>query len=341
MPIAETSTCEAEKATLARFPAPELGACRHSYDVSTTKRFSRSLPCVSLLFVIGCSGDPAPGEDSVGTAGSSVAGQPGASGAAVGGSAGLPTVPLAGQVSTAGSTAAAGQPNSAGAGGVTAGGTGSGGTVAAAGAAAGLPGSAGMAGGAAGGLAGAPSGGSGGGSGGSAATSGSGGGTSMDPLAFYATTCSVCHGAKGEGVVNMGPEIQHPVRDYSTWVVRNGRMGHPSFKSSVMPAMNAAMLPDATLNAIYDAFSTPALPKPSTGKALYEDFCQTCHSATGTGGTAAHNVKGQTLSKAISMVRSGHSLTAFGTRNAYMPKWSAAELSDAEVGLIMDYVGTL
>lgn len=41
------------------------------------------------------------------------------------------------------------------------------------------------------------------------------------------------------------------------------------------------------------------------------------------------------------MVRSGHSLTQFGTRNAYMSKWSTSELTDAEVGLIVTHLDSL
>lgn len=171
--------------------------------------------------------------------------------------------------------------------------------------------------------------------------SGGSGGGGADPLAFYATACASCHGAKGEGVPMMGPEIQHPVRDYSTWVVRNGRQGHPSFSKSVMAAFNQGALPDATLNAIFDWLSAPGLPKPTTGAALYADYCATCHGATGAGGPANHDAKGEPLSKALSMVRSGHSLTQFSSRTGYMPKWSAAELTDAEVGLIVDYLDGL
>jgi mono/diheme cytochrome c family protein len=165
---------------------------------------------------------------------------------------------------------------------------------------------------------------------------GSGGGS-----ATFASMCGTCHGPKGEGVPALGPEIQHPVRDFSTWVVRNGRRGHPDFANSVMMPYTTAVLSDAALNAFFDELSAPAIPKPTTGAALYTDYCANCHGATGVGGTAAHNAKGQPLSKALMMVRSGHSLTQFSSRNTYMPKWSATELSDAEVGLIVTYLDSL
>jgi mono/diheme cytochrome c family protein len=165
--------------------------------------------------------------------------------------------------------------------------------------------------------------------------------TSTDPTQVYAAVCASCHGPRGEGVSGKGPEIQHPVRDFSTWVVRNGRSGNPGFPGQTMAAYTTAALSDATLTAIFDWLSTPALPKPTTGAALYKDFCANCHSATGTGGTAGHNAKGQPLSKALQMVRSGHSLTQFSSRTGYMSKWSTTELTDAEVGLIVTYLDSL
>jgi mono/diheme cytochrome c family protein len=142
-------------------------------------------------------------------------------------------------------------------------------------------------------------------------------------------------------MASLGPEIQHPVRDFSTWVVRNGRSGHPSFPKSVMAAFPVSALPDATLTSFFDALSTPTLPKPTTGAALFADYCANCHGATGAGGPAGHNAKGEPLSKALSMVRAGHSLTQFSVRTGYMPKWSTSELTDAEVGLIVSYLDSL
>jgi mono/diheme cytochrome c family protein len=173
------------------------------------------------------------------------------------------------------------------------------------------------------------------------AGAGGSGGMGSDPLAFYASVCATCHGARGEGVAMLGPELQHPVRDFSTWVIRNGRMGNPGFPTSVMTAYTESALPNPTLQAIFDWLSTPTLAKPTTGAALYADFCSNCHGATGVGGTAAHDAKGEPLSKALTMVRGGHNLTQFSSRTGYMPKWSTTELTDAEVGLIVDYLDSL
>lgn len=42
----------------------------------------------------------------------------------------------------------------------------------------------------------------------------------------------------------------------------------------------------------------------------------------------------------IQNVRNGHHAGEFDRRTGFMPKWSADELSDAEINLIYDYVDT-
>lgn len=170
---------------------------------------------------------------------------------------------------------------------------------------------------------------------------GSGGGGAMDPEAFYTTTCSPCHGTRGEGKAMLGPEIQHPVRDFATWVVRNGRMGHPDFKSSVMAGYTEAALPKATLDGIFDWLSTPALPKPTTGEALFKDFCANCHGADGSGGASGEGITNAPKSEIQEKVREGNGGTQYSKRTGYMPKWSTTELTDAELGLIYDHLQTL
>ncbi len=285
-------------------------------------RVDRSICFLSLSCALACSGDPYP-DSGTGGASSSAGGNISPGGSSNGGSTG------AGGPGSGGTSALGG----AAAGGAAAGGasTGSGGSVQAAGGAA-AAGSAQTSGGSR-----QSSGGAAQGSGGAAQSSG---GAITDPQQFYAVNCALCHGPRGEGVASLGPEVQHPVRDFSTWVVRNGRQGHPSFPASKMAAFTPAALPDAVLNGIWDWLSTPALAKPTTGQALFHDYCSNCH-ATGVGGTAGHNAKGEPLATVLQMVRGGHSLTQFSSRTGYMSKWTASELTDAEVGLIVSYLDAL
>jgi mono/diheme cytochrome c family protein len=321
-------------------------------------KFPNWIYCTGLLCGIGCSaaptGDGFPSSTG-GTTASGGAATGGVIGAGTGGSAtttgGMPSTggsfATTGGSNTGGSSATGGSSNTGGStGGASSGGSSSGGSNSSGGSAGGN-----SAGRNAGGTSstggkgfGGKAGGTGGASGGSGGTStgGTGGGTtSTDPIQLYGAVCASCHGPRGEGVSGKGPDIQHPVRDFATWVVRNGRSGNPGFPGQTMAAYPQATLPDATLTGLFDWLSTPALPKPTTGQALYKDFCANCHSATGTGGTAAHNAKGQTLTKALQMVRSGHSLTQFSSRTGYMSKWTTSELTDAEVGLIVTYLDSL
>jgi|GEM_PF-1920556 len=303
---------------------------------------TRWIGCAPFLLALGCSGDPdgnpgAGGAVTNGSGGAAMSGGSSAGGSAQGGSAqggtattqGGATNPpgVGGQVvMSSGGANGSGAPGAGGAAGNPA----SGGSAQGGGSSAGKGGS--------GGASTGGSSGAGGSSGGTGSGSGGMGSTAMD---FFAANCALCHGARGEGVSGKGPEVQHPVRDFATWVIRNGRQNNPGFPSSAMAAFTTAQLPEATLTAIFDWLSTPALPKPTTGAALYKDYCSNCHGPGGTGGTAGHNAKGESMSKALQMVRGGHGLGSFSSRTSYMPKWSATELTDAEVGLIVSYLDSL
>jgi mono/diheme cytochrome c family protein len=202
-----------------------------------------------------------------------------------------------------------------------------------------------------GGRAGSSSGGSAGtnGSGGTTGMSGSGGsgmdggpssGTDGATAPFAAVpqyaVCSVCHGPEGEGT-DKGPEIQHPVVDFSTWVIRNGRM-HPNFVMP-MPKYAPDQLSDAQVKGILDYLAARA--KPTTGAALYKDYCQNCHGADAKGGVTMRNIADKPVTKFLDDVRKGHHPGEFVNRREFMPKWSAAELSDAEIRLIFMHVDGL
>jgi mono/diheme cytochrome c family protein len=155
------------------------------------------------------------------------------------------------------------------------------------------------------------------------------------PIPGYAV-CVLCHGPEGAGT-DKGPEIQHPVLDYSTWVVRNGRM-HPTFKEP-MPKFTIDQVPDAQLEGIFRFLGM--LQKPTSGAGLYKDYCLNCHGADARGGVTMRDISAEPLATFIADSRSGHHAGEFSNRREYMPKWTAAELSDAELRLIFDYVDGL
>ena len=172
--------------------------------------------------------------------------------------------------------------------------------------------------------------------GGAAGTSASTGGSSGNTLAAY-TVCTPCHGDDGAGVAGKGPDIQHPVVDYFTWVIRNGRI-HPDFPEA-MPQFTTALLPDVQLQSILTFLAAPA--KPTTGAGLYRDYCANCHGADAAGGVTMRPIAAEPMTAFTTNVRNGHSAGMFSNRREFMPRWTAAQISDAEIQLIFTYVGSL
>lgn len=141
----------------------------------------------------------------------------------------------------------------------------------------------------------------------------------------------MCHGPTGDGVDPLGPDIKHPVKDYSQWVIRNGRMG------TTMLPFDAAALSDAELAEILDFLAEQE--QPTTGEELYLDYCAACHGEDGRGGPTNRSIVGRGRD-IESLVRNGHN-GQFSDRREYMPKWSEAEISASELASLVTYVGTL
>ena len=170
---------------------------------------------------------------------------------------------------------------------------------------------------------------------------GTGGGDDMtgsgtaDGAALFADNCAMCHGADGKGTKD-GPQILNPVTGYATYVVRHGRneMGFPA----PMMAFDTTAVSDAELAAILGFLGMAQ--KPTTGPELYGRFCQNCHGTNGRSGRVGKNIVRE-VNNMASIVRAGHGGTSYGSRTSYMPKWSATEITDAELALIKSYVSTL
>jgi mono/diheme cytochrome c family protein len=186
----------------------------------------------------------------------------------------------------------------------------------------------------------AQSGGSGGAQAGSAGAAGAAqagaGGAALSPgETLYLLNCAVCHGVQGVGGM-FAPEIQHPVRDYSTWVVRNGRAVTTFPKPMEKVAVDK--LSDADLALIWDYLDLP--PQPTTGQALYLDYCGNCHGADGKGGPTMRPIV-EELAELKKQVRDGTHPGEFDMRREYMPAMSPSRISDSELQLIYDYVESL
>jgi mono/diheme cytochrome c family protein len=105
-----------------------------------------------------------------------------------------------------------------------------------------------------------------------------------------------------------------------------------------MLAVTSTDLPDAALDSIWDYLDEP--PQPTTGQALFLDYCANCHGADGKGGPTMRNILGE-LDELKSRVREGSHLGEFDMRREYMPAFGVDRISNAELDLIYAYVDSL
>jgi mono/diheme cytochrome c family protein len=153
-----------------------------------------------------------------------------------------------------------------------------------------------------------------------------------------ATACSSCHGTNGEGLPSIAPEIRHITPAFAQHIVRAGRGAMPVFPATMPASPTELWVSDADLTAIITWLGS--LPKPTTGAGLYKDFCGNCHGPQmGTGGSVPYTVTGLSAAEVTSKVRGGVG-TDPSKRNQFMPKFDATVLTDAELMLIQQFLGS-
>lgn len=161
-------------------------------------------------------------------------------------------------------------------------------------------------------------------------------GASAPPAFSGANICSTCHGANGQGVDQLAPELRSMPVDYFKQVVRNGRKDVDG-KDTGMAAFTADKLPDADLEAM--ATWAAGLPKPTDGKGLYRSMCGNCHGPMNpTGGGSPIKIQGASLANVDKFVRMGNG-TDFNNRKEYMPKYDTTLLSETELTAIKTFIG--
>ncbi|HYQ17699.1 MAG TPA: cytochrome c, partial [Polyangiaceae bacterium] len=148
--------------------------------------------------------------------------------------------------------------------------------------------------------------------------------------AKWGTYCGLCHGPNAQGISGLGTELRHVDATMATWVVRNGR--------NAMSKYSTTDVSDAELTEILTWLN--ALPKPTTPTGLYRDFCGTCHGpTTPSGGAVAIAIDGLPATGVSAAIRSGEGADP-AVRAAYMPKFDATKLTDAEIAQINTFLGS-
>lgn len=155
--------------------------------------------------------------------------------------------------------------------------------------------------------------------------------------ALFAMFCASCHGPAAEGSA-LAYELRHPSHEYARWVIRNGRSGG-EFPSSEMAAYPEALLDDAEVDAILDWLDT--FEQPTTGEALYLDYCGNCHGADASGGVVDKPIEYEGVNDMLEKVREGEGGSDYGARFQFMPRVASDRLDNDEVTAIAEYIGGL
>jgi mono/diheme cytochrome c family protein len=162
--------------------------------------------------------------------------------------------------------------------------------------------------------------------------------------------CATCHGDTGAGLPRLGPDIQHPTRDLFDFLVRNGEAHQVTAYAAPMPAFADTLVSSGDLDSIFAWLR--AMPQPTTGGALFADYCSYCHGSDGRGGavgvayaSAYHSAPFRRKGVEFrDYVRKGHvvddkgALVPVSERHAYMPAFGPELLSDAELTLIENWL---
>lgn len=155
---------------------------------------------------------------------------------------------------------------------------------------------------------------------------------------LFVQHCSECHGEAGEGS-ERAFQIQNPVVNYATFVIRNGRDSF-TFEDD-MPAFPPEELSDDEMNSII--FFLRQAPKPTDGAGLFARFCANCHGENAIDGIIQEDIVEEAKEKpedVFETVREGEGESA-AQRFEYMPPFSEEDLTDEEVNLIIDFLRSL
>lgn len=162
----------------------------------------------------------------------------------------------------------------------------------------------------------------------------------------YGTICVSCHQADAQGFTSIAPEIRHTPAAYAKWIVRSGRIdykgvqtGMTAYPATTTDPVKMPAVTDPELDAIIAW--TNALPKPTTALGMYQDFCGNCHGPTNpTGGAVPYKIQGLPKATVDSAVRNGFAVGDPSKRDEYMPAFDQTLLTEADLALIRQYIGS-
>jgi mono/diheme cytochrome c family protein len=112
-----------------------------------------------------------------------------------------------------------------------------------------------------------------------------------------------------------------------------GRDGNPDLLLPMSP-YDEASVSDADLEAIFAWLDSQ--PMPMTGQGLYADLCANCHGVDADGVPEKDLLA--LLDKIPAAVRSGFNPDQMANAAEYMPAWTAEQLTDAQIQLIVGYL---
>jgi ubiquinol-cytochrome c reductase cytochrome c subunit len=155
---------------------------------------------------------------------------------------------------------------------------------------------------------------------------------------LFATNCTVCHGATGEGGTGPGLRAAPPIDDievaYADLVIRTGRMPIVDREAGILrdPQLDATDREQivAWMAQTFDLEGeVPVVPHGDTarGRLLFNAHCAACHSTTGWGGITGDGVVARPV-RDLDRVAI-HSAARIGPFE--MPSFSASVLSDEDL----------
>jgi ubiquinol-cytochrome c reductase cytochrome c subunit len=165
--------------------------------------------------------------------------------------------------------------------------------------------------------------------------------TVQEGQALFASSCAACHGLGGEGIKRRGPSLRGVGAAAADFYLQTGRMPLPS--PAAEPLRTRPAFPQRQIAALVSyvaSFGGPPVPavQPargslSRGHDLFALNCAGCHTIQGQGGIVTGGIV-----PSLNLVTPRQVAEAIRVGPYVMPRFGAAEISDADIDSIARYV---